>query len=279
MRAIRRCLLAAGALVVAFAAVLVAEVMVARGGVHPAAGPPLPTAAPAGPPGTPVDTVVWLGDSTGAGIGASGLAGALPEQAAAEIGRPVRMTVLARSGDRVADVLHHQLPALAVIRPTVVFITVGANDTTHLTSRGAFRRDYERVLAGLPPGVRRVVILGVPDMGAPPRLAQPLRAVAGWRGRSLDRDVRHLAARTAGAVYVDIAGETGPAFRAHPATYFARDRFHPNDAGYALWARAVARTEASDRRRQGRDQLAGSQGASDSGRISNTIRRGLREGS
>jgi lysophospholipase L1-like esterase len=245
VRAIRKGLLATGALVVTFVAVLVTEVMVARGGVHLGAGPPLPTDAPAGPPGPPVDTVVWLGDSTGAGIGATGPAGALPEQVAAAIGRPVRLTVLARSGDRVADVLHHQLPALAAIRPTVVFITVGANDTTHVTLRGPFRRDYERILAGLPPTVRQIVILGVPDMGAPPRLAQPLRAVAGWRGRSLDTDVRHLAARTPRAVYVDIAGKTGPAFRAHPAIYFAWDRFHPNDAGYALWARAVAQAGAS----------------------------------
>jgi lysophospholipase L1-like esterase len=246
VRLIRRCLLGSGALAVSLLAVLVTEVMVARGGVHPGAGPPLPTDAPAGPPGAPVDTVVWLGDSTGAGIGASGLAGALPEQAATGIGRPVRMTVLAKSGDRVADVLHHQLPALASIQPTEAFITVGANDTTHLTSRGSFRRDYERVLAGLPSSVRRIVILGVPDMGAPPRLAQPLRAVAGWRGRLLDTDVRHLAARTPRAVYVDIAGKTGPAFRAHPATYFARNRFHPNDAGYGLWARAVAEALASN---------------------------------
>jgi lysophospholipase L1-like esterase len=46
-------------------------------------------------------------------------------------------------------------------------------------------------------------------------------------------------------VYVDIAGKTGPAFRAHPTTYFARDRFHPNDAGYGLWAKAVAEAPAS----------------------------------
>jgi lysophospholipase L1-like esterase len=244
VRAIRRCVLASAALIVSFVALLVAEVMVARGGAHLAGGPPLVTDAAAGPPGAPVDTVVWLGDSTGAGIGATSLPGTLPEQAAAAIGKPVRMTVLARSGDRVADVLHRQLPALAAIHPTMVFITVGANDTTHLTSRGAFRRDYERVLVELPSSVRRVVILGVPDMGAPPRLAQPLRAVAGWRGRSLDTDVRHLAARTPRAVYVDIAGKTGPAFRAHPATYFARDRFHPNDAGYGLWAKAVAEAPA-----------------------------------
>jgi lysophospholipase L1-like esterase len=83
-------------------------------------------------------------------------------------------------------------------------------------------------------------------MGSPTRLAQPLRAVAGWRGRLLDADVRHLAARTPKAIYVDIAGKTGPAFRARPTTYFSPDRFHPNDAGYGLWAKAVA--EATSRR-------------------------------
>src|SRR5256884_9611789 len=119
---LRRCLLATGVLVATFVAVLVTEVMVARGGVHPGAGPPLPTDAPAGPPGAPVDTVVWLGDSTGAGIGATGLAGALPAPAAAEIGRPVRVTVLAKSGDRVAAVLRHQLPALATVHPPLVVI-------------------------------------------------------------------------------------------------------------------------------------------------------------
>lgn len=240
MRAIRRSLLGVVALLVSFAAVLYTEVTAARGGVHLGAGPPLPNQAPAGPAGTATDTVVWLGDSTGAGIGATSLAGTLPEQTALAIGRPVTMTVLANSGDTVSDVLRNQLPLVAALHPTVVFITVGANDTTHLVSRSAFRRDYDRVIAGLPQSVHTIVLLGVPDMGAPLRLAQPLRAVAGWRGRMLDTDVRHLAARTPHAIYVDIEGKTGPAFRRHPGTYFAPDRFHPNNAGYGLWAKAVA---------------------------------------
>jgi lysophospholipase L1-like esterase len=245
MRTVRRCLLGLAVLFVSFVAVLITEVQMARGGMHPGAGPPLPSDAPAGPPGTATDTVVWLGDSTGAGIGATRLPGTLAEQTASDIGRPVTMTVLAKSGDTVADVLRNQLPLVAAAHPTVIFITVGANDTTHLTSRSAFRRDYEHVIAGLPSDVRAIVLLGVPDMGAPPRLAQPLRAVAGWRGRMLDADVRHLAARTPKARYVDIAGKTGPAFRQHPGTYFAPDRFHPDDAGYALWAKAVAEIATS----------------------------------
>jgi lysophospholipase L1-like esterase len=83
-----------------------------------------------------------------------------------------------------------------------------------------------------------VVLLGVPDMGAIPRFAQPLRAVTGWRGRHLDATVRQVAADT-GAVYADIAGPTGPSFRREPGRYFAADDFHPSDAGYGLWADAV----------------------------------------
>jgi lysophospholipase L1-like esterase len=201
--------------------------------------------------------VVWLGDSTAAGVGASTAAGALPSQvadrsaavgnssdgpAAAGPGRDgpdAALSVLAVSGARVADVLADQVPKVAGLRPDLVLISVGANDTVHLTGRGAFRHTYENVVRALPPGVP-VVLLGVPDMGAIPRFAQPLRAVAGWRGRRLDAEVRRVAA-AAGAVYADIAGPTGPPFRRHPGRYFAADDFHPSDAGYGLWADAVVK--------------------------------------
>jgi lysophospholipase L1-like esterase len=82
------------------------------------------------------------------------------------------------------------------------------------------------------------VLLGVPDMGAIPRLAQPLRAVAGFRGRELDEVVREVASDT-GATYVPIAAATGPAFRRAPERHFAADDYHPSPSGYRLWADAV----------------------------------------
>jgi lysophospholipase L1-like esterase len=193
--------------------------------------------------------LVWLGDSTAAGVGASSSAGALPTQVADGLpaaggsaadgeGAPgASVAVLAVSGARVADVLAEQAPKVAELQPDLVLISVGANDTIHLTGRGAFRHTYEELVRALPAGVP-VVLLGVPDMGAIPRFAQPLRAVSGWRGRNLDAEVRWVAART-GAVYADIAGPTGPPFRRHPDRYFAADDFHPSDAGYGLWADAV----------------------------------------
>ncbi len=139
--------------------------------------------------------LVWLGDSTAAGVGASTSAGALPTQVADGLGAAgASVAVLAVSGARVADVLADQVPKVAGLQPNLVLISVGANDTIHLTGRGAFRHTYEQLVRALPPGVP-VVLLGVPDMGAIPRFAQPLRAVSGWRGRNLDAEVRRVAAR------------------------------------------------------------------------------------
>lgn len=229
-------ILLAAALPVVAVTVLAVEVRLARTG-------PMLDEAPldlggrvGGGPGAALD-VVWLGDSTAVGVGASSPADALPNVVAEAAGRPVELRVLARSGATVGDVVDNQLPALAGEDPDVVFVSVGANDVTHLTSRSDFERRYRQLVEGLPPGAE-VVLLGIPDMGAIPRLAQPLRAIAGFRGRQLDEVVRAVADDT-GSAYVDIAGETGPPFRADPERYFAADEYHPSDAGYRLWADAV----------------------------------------
>lgn len=217
-------------------AVLVVEAGLARRG-EMLAGPALELdGLVGGGPGSTLE-VVWLGDSTAAGVGASGAPAALPTQVAVGLERPVDLSVLARSGATVTDVVERQLPALAGLDPDLVFVSVGANDVTHLISRSDFKRRYRRLVAGLPESAQ-VVLLGVPDMGAIPRLAQPLRAVAGFRGRQLDDVVREVAEDT-GSAYVDIAGETGPALRREPERFFAADRYHPSGAGYELWAQAV----------------------------------------
>lgn len=244
MGILKKVTLSTAAVVVSGLGLLVGEVLIARSGTALVTNPLPPMDAAAGPPGASVASVVWLGDSTAAGVGVTELADTLPEQAARALGQPVTLTVLAHSGDTIADVLKNQLPRVAAAHPTVVFFSIGANDTTHLTPRDDFRRDYATVLRRLPSSVHRVVMLGVPDMGAPTRLLQPLRAVAGWRGQALNSDVRHLAARTPDALYVDIAAMTGPSFRRDPSRYFAADHYHPDAAGYALWANAIATVAA-----------------------------------
>lgn len=184
--------------------------------------------------------VTWLGDSTAAGVGASGPATALPRLVAGALVpalvRPVELTVLAMSGDRVDDVSRHQVGRVSPDTELVV-VDVGSNDVTHLTSVGDFARRYRAVLDRLPRRAK-VVLVGVPDIGAVTRFAQPLRAIAGWRGRTIDTEVARLA-RDRRLGYVDIAGQTGPSFRRHPERYLAVDHYHPSDDGYRLWADAV----------------------------------------
>ena len=247
-RAVRRGLVGAAALPLSAVLLLVAEVQVARRGSNLPDRAPYEldgTVAPPGAGGGDGQTraalrVLWLGDSTAAGVGASSIEATLPrlvaQRLAGRLGRRVAVTGLAISGARVADVVEDQVESVAGARPDVVVISIGSNDVTHLTSARSFRRSYAAVLDRLPEQAR-VVMLGVPDMGAPPRLAQPLRALTGVRGGTLDAVVRSLASER-GAGYVDIAGETGPAFRRHPGRYFAADRYHPDDDGYRLWADA-----------------------------------------
>ena len=182
--------------------------------------------------------MLWLGDSTAAGVGATSPDAAIPRLVAAAFGPDTQLVSRAVSGARVNDVVEEQLDGVDLADFDLVFLSVGANDAIHLTRRGDFYADYQR-LAGIGD---RLVALGVPDMGSPTRFAQPLRAITGWRGRRVDATIHDVLRDHPRATYVDIAGRTGPAFRRDPKRYFSADRFHPSDAGYRLWADAVLDT-------------------------------------
>lgn len=148
----------------------------------------------------------------------------------------VQWTNVAVAGARANDVLQKQLPQAATRRPDVVLIAVGANDVTHLTKNSAVYDALAATITRLQAanGDVRIVLTGAPDMGAPPRLPQPLRWVAGKRTVSLNNKLQGLV-RPPKVIFAPIAAETGPAFRARPQDLFAADKFHPTAAGYRLW--------------------------------------------
>ncbi len=230
---------------VAFLAVLFVEAQLAAGGpklpeeVYALDGRVEPLVPDPGPVPPPL-RIAWMGDSTAAGVGASSADYALPRLVAKGLGRPVELRSFAISGARVGDVFEKQLPLLLAIPaeefPEFVVIDVGANDATHLTNVNGFRSTYLGILDKIPESAS-VITLGVPDIAAVTRLAQPLRFVAGVRGGTYDAVVESL--RDQGADYVNIADFTGPKFRADPDRYLAADHFHASDAGYQLWADTV----------------------------------------
>ena len=238
----RRAAIAAAALPSGLALVLGLEVL------HAITGPDLPPAEPfevggrAGPPSEAESLrMAWIGDSITAGVGASGRDAALPRLVASVVDVPLDLFVFAESGGQAAGALRDQVPRVTALVPVpdVIVVEVGANDVTHLTGRETFAATYDRILDRITnAGALHVLALGIPAFGTSPRFLQPLRAIVGYRGRQLDEEIR-IAAKAHGVTYVDIAGSTGKAFGANPDRYYAKDDFHPSDAGYELWARAV----------------------------------------
>ena len=182
--------------------------------------------------------MVWLGDSTAAGVGATDADQAIPRRVAAALDRPVDLTSLAVSGDRVADVVADQVDALADLDPDVVLVSIGANDVVHLTSRADFRDGYERARRR-GPGWRAARAPRRPRHGRP----APLPAAAASASPRPGAASSTGSAPTSPAIMVRCTS-TSRARRARPCArdtdrYFARDRYHPSDDGYALWADAV----------------------------------------
>jgi len=165
---------------------------------------------------------VVLGDSTAQGIGASafdrGWVGQLRRLLAAD-GRVWRVVNLSQSGGRVRDVLAAQLPLVdrLGLAPGLTTVAVGANDLRP-GRRAGLERGLEQLTAVLP---AETVIGTIP--GRPTTVAPFNQLIREWAAR---HDLR--VAETGGAITPPWRGK------------LAADWFHPNDVGYAMWARAFA---------------------------------------
>ncbi|MGH3743504.1 MAG: GDSL-type esterase/lipase family protein [Mycobacteriales bacterium] len=192
-----------------------------------------------GDPADPTVRLVVLGDSTAAGLGATAAHTTVGGQLAARLaseGHHVVLQGFGVSGSRAGD-LGPQVSRALLSAPDAAVLLIGANDASHL-STGA------RMLTPLADAVRRLraadvpVVLGTcPDLLGPRAFLRPLRDLHAAVGRRVAARQTEVATAS-GAVAVDLARLTGPAFRADPTT-LAEDLFHPSDRGYALWADAL----------------------------------------
>jgi lysophospholipase L1-like esterase len=193
--------------------------------------------------------VVWLGDSTSTGVGATSFTDSMAWRVAEGLADgPVVLSVLGRSGDQVHEVLDDQLPELAdVLIPDVehvVLVSIGANDVTALTRRPTFEGRYVELVDRLEAvvddaGARaRIVLVGIPDIGTAPRLLPPLRQLAGLRGAQLDDEIAAVARRR-GLHHVALAERTSRTFSSDPDRFFSDDGYHPSSDGHGVWADAV----------------------------------------
>jgi acyl-CoA thioesterase I len=179
-----------------------------------------------------LDGPLWvvLGDSTAQGLGASSPDGGYVGQVLAELrrrtGLPWRVLNLSVSGALTRDVLGVQLP-LTPAGADLVTCGIGVNDILYTSPA--------RLFADL-----RALITAVPDRTV--LLDLPLPAGCwGFLGRAsvpyvtrINRTI-HQAAATRGLPVAEVSAHFQPPWPGK----FSSDRFHPSQAGYHDWARAL----------------------------------------
>ncbi len=188
--------------------------------------------------------VVALGDSLALGTGASSPENGFIFRAYLRLRARYggsRIDDLAIGGATAADVLRLQVPRLAhEAGAGVAILCVGGNDVLHRTPPGDFAATYSRLVAAVRsrlPGAR-LVLCGVPDVGLSPLFSGREAEVAARLAHDYDTTVRTTARRD-GLAFADLYGATR-AHRGGIGRLLSDDRFHPSDAGHALFADVLA---------------------------------------
>jgi len=156
----------------------------------------------------------------------------------ADRGRAVELRNPAVNGYRTEDLIAEELPLVAVFRPTLVTILIGANDIVAGSSDDRYRERlrliHGRVRADA--GTAAVYALPQPDWSLSRAGASfgNVAAIAAQidRFNAIAREESGLA----GASYVDIAPLMHEQMR---RGMFASDGLHPSAAAYAQWAEAL----------------------------------------
>lgn len=181
--------------------------------------------------------LLFVGDSSCAGVGVDHQRDALAQQVARRIAEqtqaPVAWQLVARSGVNTAEALE-LLQAHKLAPADVVVTALGVNDVTSQRGARRFIEDYTALLAHVQArtGARQAIVSGVPPLHTLPSAPQPLRWYLGQCAHRLDGALAAYCRRRTGTRFVSLQW-------ARPDD-MAIDRFHPGATGYATWAGHVA---------------------------------------
>lgn len=182
-----------------------------------------------------------LGDSTVEGVGASDSSRTYTNLIYADLLRQYRRVAfynLGKRGARVRDVLETQLKKAIDARPTLVSLSIGANDVLHQTSLKHFQTDMRALLTALREQTDAIIIMtNIPDFSFAPRIPGPFKPILRLRIGQYNGIIAALA-HEVGITLVDTFKESKLIAQRFPHAV-SNDHFHPSDFGYTLWAHTM----------------------------------------
>lgn len=187
--------------------------------------------------GTEPLRLLFVGDSSAAGVGVDWQHEALAQQTAERVSaasrNSVRWELIAKSGANTRAAIelvkaHPSSPA------DVMISALGVNDVTSQNSASQFIRDYKELLSVVAQrtGATAAVVSGLPPLHILPAAPQPLRWYLGQCAKRLDSALQALSKEHGNIRFVSLAWAK--------ASEMARDRFHPGKSQYQHWAHLVA---------------------------------------
>ncbi len=193
-----------------------------------------------GKSGHPAYSILVLGDSSAAGVGADEVGGSLAPQLAhilhRETGEPVSWRIADANSAISEEVRDHVVPNLEPAAYTHIILCVGTNDTKNYLTARRFKKGFGGLLYALHAKWPDIPVIWTPmlDMttvpGLPPllgRILQMRAEIINRRGRQLCRERHAIVA---------------PALEATDPAGFSVDGFHASAAGYHYWASLLAQT-------------------------------------
>ncbi|TCS36010.1 lysophospholipase L1-like esterase [Paucimonas lemoignei] len=182
--------------------------------------------------------VLFVGDSSAAGVGVPNQTQALAYQAAERLSETLKINVhwqlIAKSGVNTKEAL--ELAEKSDIHAADVLVTaLGVNDVTSQRTPQQFIQDYQRLVDRLieRTGLRHVVVTGLPPLRILPAAPHPLRWYLGKYAAALDQSLKAWADSSANFRYVSLDWAAVP-------SEMAADKYHPGEGQYCRWAEMVA---------------------------------------
>lgn len=184
-------------------------------------------------PESPSASVLFLGDSLAAGVGAESSEVSVAGYFGTE--HPtIQIQNLGVSGDAIKDTIAIVKEKVLEKHDTVV-LQIGANDVFQFTPPKIVAFQIRELLRLLKDKSNRVIFMTYGDVG----LAPGMPPIAGWVLHIRSMELRKIfieEARKAGVQYIDLyEGPGQDLFGSDPDKYYAADLVHPKGEGYKIW--------------------------------------------
>lgn len=181
--------------------------------------------------------VLFVGDSSAAGVGVTDQSSALALPTARLLATRLKATVhwelIARSGVNTAQALQ-MLKQKVIHRADLLVTALGTNDVTSQQSPSNFLAAYKELIdyAVTRLGVAGAVITGLPPLRILPAAPQPLRWYLGQYAQRLDLLLQRWCSASENLSYLSLDWAAEP----HE---MAVDGYHPGDGQYRRWSGLV----------------------------------------